>query len=139
MPVWFNLPFTWCKSLTLQLASPSFLQGWCDTGDCSSFTNSWSQIDPCIWPKDFELWIVSRGDLFHCSFVQSLCALAHWSLLTLFCFPNSGFLTYVLPYRPSSQSLLLTVDTDTFFHVIVSVEQWCLEQSAFCEANWWFR
>ena len=36
-------------------------------------------------------------------------------------------------------SLLLIVYVDSFFHDISSVVLWCLEHSAFCHANWWFR
>ena len=53
--------------------------------------------------------------LFHCSIVQSLCTWAHRSLLTLFCFLNSGFLVAILPWGPNLQSLLLPMDVDTFF------------------------
>ena len=58
---------------------------------------------------------LTQRTLFHCCIVQSLYALAHWSLLTLFCFLNSGFLTAILPYRPASLGLLLTVDVNTLF------------------------
>ena len=34
---------------------------------------------------------------------------------------SSGFLTLFLPYTPASQSLLLTVDVDTFLHDMDSV------------------
>ena len=53
--------------------------------------------------------------LFHCSVVQSLRALAHRGLLTLFCFLNSCFLTVTLIYRPASPSFRFTVDVDIFF------------------------
>ena len=66
----------------------------------------------------------------------SLCALSHCSLSRLFCFCNSCFLAAVLPYRPASQSVIFTVDVDTFFHHIDSVVQNCLVQSAFCNASW---
>ena len=60
--------------------------------------------------------------------VQSLCALAHWNLLTLFFFIlNGSFLTAILPYRPVSQNLLLTVDVDTFFVILVQ-----LSSDAYC-------
>ena len=35
------------------------LYSWCDTGGCSSFTNSSPHIAPPIQPKDFELWFFS--------------------------------------------------------------------------------
>ena len=77
-----------CKSLTLQLPPPynkrpSFmLYGRCDKGGCSSLTNSLSHIVSPIWLKDFEVWV--QKTLFHCSVIQSLCSLAHWSLLIFF-------------------------------------------------------
>ena len=70
-------------------------------------------------------------------FIPVFVRLVPWSLLTVFCILNSGFLTAILPYRPASQSLLLTVDVETFFHGIGSVVHWSLQQSAFCHASWW--
>ena len=71
---------------------------------------------------NFDLSV--QGTLFHCSIVQSLYALAHWSLLTLFCFLNSGFLTAILPYRPASHSVFFSQWMSThFFHGICSVVQ----------------
>ena len=106
----------------------SMLFGWCDTGGCSTFTNSSPHIDPPIWPTDFELWFISPKNFIPLLYCQSLCTLAHWSLLTLFCFFNHGFLTAILPFRSALQSLLLRVNVDTFFHNIGSV---------FCQASWW--
>ena len=60
-----------------------------------------------------SVWFISV--FFHCPIIQSLCAWAHWSFLTLFCFLNSGLLTAILPDGPASQSLLLKVDVDSFF------------------------
>ena len=122
---WFNLPFTWCKSPTLQLAPPTITEPLlCFTvgviqGGCSSFINSLLHIDPSIWPKDFKLWFISPKILFHSTSVQALHALTHWSFLTLFCFLNSGFLTAILLYRPASLSLLLVVGVDIFFTTLV--------------------
>ena len=54
------------------------------------------------------LWVILNFDssvkrtLFHCSVATSLCTLAHWILLILFCFFNSGFLAATLPYRSAS-------------------------------------
>ena len=91
--------------------------GWCDTGGCSSFINSSLHIDPPIWTKDFELWFVSLKDfipLLCCPVF--VCVLVHWSLLTLFCFLNTGFLTAILPYRPASQSFhTMTLVLGLFF------------------------
>ena len=101
------------KNLPHHNTGSSMLYGWCDTEGCSPFTNSLPHIDPPIWPKDFKLWFVSPKDLI--PLLQFLCTLANWSLLTLFSFLNSSFLTAILPYRPASQSLLLTADVDTFF------------------------
>ena len=50
------------------------LYSWCDTVDCRSLNFDSS----------------AQRTLFHCSIVQSLCTLASWSLLILFCFLNSS-------------------------------------------------
>ena len=63
-------------------------------------------FDPKI--SNFDLSVPST--LFHCPIVNTLCALAYWSLLTLFCFLNSDFLTAILAYKPTSPCLLPTVD-----------------------------
>ena len=62
---------------------------------------------------NFDLSV--QRTLLQCSLVQFLCALAHWSLLTLFCFLNTSFLRVILPYRAAPLSLLLIVDVDNFF------------------------
>ena len=96
----------------------SMLYGWYHTEGCS-----------------FSPTLCHKKTLFHCPAVQSLHALAHCSLLTLFCFLNSGFMTAILPYRPasvfSSQWML------TLFHDTDSVVHRCLEKSAFCQTSWW--
>ena len=66
------LLFTWCNSPTLQLAKAphihhkrvsSMLYGWCNTGTCSSFTNSSTHID-----RKFSNFHSSvKKTLFHCS------------------------------------------------------------------------
>ena len=88
----------------------SMLYGWYDTGGCSSFPNSSLHIDLPIWPKDFELCSLNPND-----FIPLLYCPVFVCFLTLFCFLNSGFSTTILSYRPASQSLLLTVNADTFF------------------------
>ena len=149
---------TWCFSLrcliefafqlaqipdiTIGKAPPRdfcMLYGWCDTGCWSSFNNSSPKIDPLIWDKDFNILFAVQRILFYSSIVLCLGALVHWKFVTLFCFLNNGFLTAILPYRQTSQSLLLRVDIDTFFHDIGSVVQWCFEQPAFCHVSWWLR
>ena len=47
------------KSLPHYNQASSMLYGWCDTGACSSFTNSSPNIDPPIWAKSFEFWFIS--------------------------------------------------------------------------------
>ena len=86
--------------------------------NCSSFTNSSPHID---LPR---LRTLIR---------QSLCALAHWGLLKLFCFLESGFLAAILPYKSAWQSLLLTVDVDIFFMTLVQLfnDVWS-SQSSIC-------
>ena len=110
----------------------SMFYGWCDIGGCCSFTNSSLPRDPPIWLKDFNLWFISLED-----FIPPLYCPVFVCLLTLFYFLNSGFLTAILPYRPTSQSLLHTVDVDPFYYNIGSVVQQCLKQSAFCHTSWW--
>ena len=68
----------------------------------------------------------------HNSISHSLWTLTHWSLLTLFCFLNSGFFTVILPYRPNPRSLLLTLFQDMGF-----VMQRCLKKTAFHHTSWW--
>ena len=90
----------------------AMLYGWCGIGGCSYFPNT----SPLIWPKVFNIWFFRLKDFIPLLFfVLSLYALDDWSFLTLFCFLNCGWLIAVLPYNPSSQSLLQTVDVDTFF------------------------
>ena len=80
------------------------LYSWYDTRGGSSFTNSLPHIYPLIWLKDFLCWFVAPKDFILWLYCQSLSALAHQSLLTLFYFLNSGILTTILPYRLASQS-----------------------------------
>ena len=135
-----HFSFTWRKSPTLQLTNltryhykaSSMLEGWCDTRGCSSFTKSSLLIDPPIWfqfNSDFKLWFLSSKDfilLLYCSVFPRL------GLLILFSFLTNSFLTAILPYRPTSQSLLLTADVN-----INSNMQWWLEQSAFYHTSRW--
>ena len=88
----------------------SKLYGWYNTGGGSSFINSSQHLDPPIWPT---IWIRQSRRLY--STVQSMCALVHLNLLTLFCFLDNDFLTLILLYKPASQSLLVAVDVDTIF------------------------
>ena len=78
----------------------------------------------------------AQRTLTHCSIVYFSCILVHWSLFTLFCFLNSGFLTVILPYRTSSQSFLLTVNVHIFSRRWFNCEEY-LMQWAFCHTNWW--
>ena len=48
-------------------------------------------------PKISNFYLSVQRTLFHYSIVQSLSTLAHWSILTLFCIINGGFLTTILP------------------------------------------
>ena len=109
------LNFAISKSPSLYNRAFSILNDWCDTGGCSSFPNSLPLKKPPIWPKISNFDSSVQRTLFYHSIVQCLFTLALWNLLTLFCFVNRCFLTAILSYRPASQSLLLTVDIDTFF------------------------
>ena len=97
----FNLPNNWCKSLTLQLAKApttaiteptqcftvGVIQG------VTALLSTLCQHRPSYLTKRFWTLIHQSKGLYStaCSIVQSLCALTHWSLLTLFCFLNRGF------------------------------------------------
>ena len=59
-----------------------------------------------------------RRTLFHCSFVQYLCAIEEAKQCQLFCFLNSDFLTTILLYRLASHCLLPAVCLDTFSYDI---------------------
>ena len=59
----------------------------------------------CVFTKMLIRWIEriyecrheNKNVLCHRSIFQSFCTLAHWNLLTLFCFRSSGFFTAILP------------------------------------------
>ena len=130
------LDFAIGKSSPHHNTASSMLCGWCNIGGSRSFTNTSLHIDPLIWPRDFELWFVSPKDII----LLLYCSVFEWfgplDLSKIVSFPQQWFLNSILLYRPASQSLLLTVDVDTFFHDIGLLVQWCLEQSAFCHASW---
>ena len=133
--LWFNLSFTWCKSLTLQLAKalhtitePPPPRG------CSFFINSSPQIEPPIWPQNFELWFISPKDfipLLYCSVFVCLIPLEPFDidLVSWQQFYPIGQLQRFF----SSHWML----THFFVHNIDSVVRWCLEQSAFCQTSRW--
>ena len=59
---------------------------WCDTGGCSSFTNSSLHIDPPIWAKDFKLWFISPKNfipLLYCPIFVYLGPLEPFDILLL--------------------------------------------------------
>ena len=91
------------------------LYGWWDTGCCCSFTNSSPHIDPPIWPKDFKCWFVSPKDFIPLRYCPVFVHLSHLELFDIVLLPQQWFLIAILPYRPTSQSLLLIEDTDRFF------------------------
>ena len=127
--MWFNLSFTWCKSPTLQLVKTSHTITEPPLCFTVSVIQGVAALSPTLChtqtllsePKILNFNLSAQRSSFHCSIVQSLCALPYWSLLILIYFINSGFLTAIMSYRPASQSLLLTVDVNTFFHNIGSV------------------
>ena len=93
--------------------------GWWDTGGCSFHqliaTHTPSYLTEIFW----TLIRLSKG-LYSTAQLSSLWA--SWStgvFSRLFCFLNSGFLTEILPYRPASLSLLLTLDIVTFLTTLV--------------------
>ena len=125
--------WNWQKRASFMLCS------WCDTGGCSYFTNALQHIDPSIWLKDFKLWFIVQRTLLHCSIIQSLCALAYWSLLTLFCFLNNGFLTAILAYKPASQSSIHNGCWHIFSMTLLqtSLHNWTSQPSVMQAGDWW--
>ena len=101
--------------------APSMLYSWCDT-EAAALSPTLHCTETLLFDAkilNFDLSI--QRTLFYSSTVQSLCAFAHRSLLTLFGFLKSGFLTAILPYRSASQSLLLTMDADIFLLILVQL------------------
>lgn len=91
-PVWFNLSFTWCKSPTLQSATPhhnralSMLCGWC-VQVVAAFSPTHHLTYLLLFdPNISNFYSQVQKTLFHRSLNQSLCVLAQWNLLTLFYF-----------------------------------------------------
>ena len=125
-------PDSWSDSLILQLEkAPHTI-----TELSSSFTVGEIQRVTALSPtlrrsltlifdsKISKLESSVQWTFFHFSVVQSLCILSCWRLLILFLFLNSGFLTAIPPYRSASQSLLLSVNADTFF---ITLAQLCCD------------
>ena len=113
------------------------LYSWSDWESCSSFTNSLPHIDPCIWPKDFELWFISSKSfipLLYCRLCASWPARVFW-----YCFASSKVVSWQQFYhigqleRVFPSQWMLT----HFFDNICSVVKWFLVQSAFCHTSWW--
>ena len=61
------------ESLPNHNKASSMLYCWCNTGVCSSFTNSSPHIESPVSPKDFEFWFVCQKD-FIPLLLSSLCA-----------------------------------------------------------------
>ena len=64
----YNLPITRWKSLILKLvkASNTIIEPpLCDTGGCTSLTNSLPHIDPPIWPKGFDTFVSPKDFIPH--------------------------------------------------------------------------
>ena len=78
--------FTIGKNHAHHNTASSMLYDWCDTGGCSSFTNTSLHIDPPIWPKDFKLGIVSPKDfipMFYCPVFEHLRPLEPFDIVFL--------------------------------------------------------
>ena len=98
------------------LPTHNMLYGRCDKSVCSSFNYTSPHIYTLLFDTNIShLDLSVQRILFHFSIDPNLGALTHWSLLKLFCFLNRGSLIAILPYRPASQSLLLTMDVHTYF------------------------
>ena len=100
-PIFFNLPFNWCKPPTLQLATPSpytitepplcFIVGVIQAFVALSLilrSTYTLLLDRKISNFDSSV----QRTLFLCSFVQYFCALAHWSLYDIILPPLQWFL-----------------------------------------------
>ena len=97
--------YTWCKYPTLQLPKALYTKTeppLCFTVGVIQGLQLFHQLFKAHRPS----YLSVQRTLHHCSIIQTLCALASWTLLTLFSFLNSGFLTEILPYSPASQSSL---------------------------------
>ena len=106
--------FTSGKSSSHHNRASSMLYGWYDR-ELMFIHQFFAKHRPPYLSQRFQTLICKFKGLYSTALLSSLCALVNWSLLTLFYFLNSGFLTAILPHRPASQSFLLTVDVATFF------------------------
>ena len=97
-----------------------------------AWTCRWQYNKPSYLNQRFRSLIRLSKELC-CSNIISLCVLAHWSLLTLFCFLNSSFLTAILPYRPASKWIL------TFFTTLAQLcsDVWSSRPSVKQAGDWW--
>ena len=133
LPIWLNLPFTKCKSPTLQMAkaSPHHALRLVWYRGLQLFTNIPPHIGPPIWTKDFEFSFVSPKNIF--LLLSSLGALEPFDIVLVRqqWFLDSNSIIYASFTFFSSRWMLWH-----FFHDIGSVMQWCLEQRAFCHASY---
>ena len=102
------------------------------------FHQSFAAHSPSYLTQVFQTLIRQYKGLYSTVVLSSLCAPwltgAFWH-----CFASSTVFSWQQFCRmgPASQSFLIIVDVDTFFHNIGSVVLWCVEQSAFCHESWW--
>ena len=110
--VWFNLPFTWSESLTLQLASTPkqtilhALQLVCYK-ELQLFHQLFALHRPTYLTERFRTFIRQQKELLSTALLFSLCALWPTRAFWHFSFLNSDFLRAILPHWPASPSLLL--------------------------------
>ena len=131
------LDFAIGKRLTHHNRAFSILYAWWDTEGCSCFTNSSLYINPCIWPKVFELWFFSPKDFILLLYSPVFVCLDPMDPFNIVLLSQQWF----LDSNSAIQAILTESSSHSrcwhFFHNIDSVVQQCLGLSAFCHTSWW--
>ena len=126
--VWFNLPFIWCKSRLCDWQKAFIitellpcLRLMCYRG-FQHIHQHFTAHRPYYLTERSPTWIHQSKGLYSTALLcKSFAALAHMSLLSLFCFFSSCLLTAIMQYKLTSQSLLFTGNAETFFSCAISV------------------
>ena len=124
------------KSLPHHKRAFSMLYGQCDTGVCSSFTNTSQHIESPTWLRDFKLWFVSPKDfisLFYCQVFVCLCSLEPFHILLLFLDSNS------IIKASFTESSLYSGCRHIFFTTLVQMgnDVWSSQLSITQAGDWW--
>ena len=131
--VWFNLSFTWCKYPTLQRAKASH-----PTELLQSLRLVWYRglrLFPQLFAAHRPSYLTQRNQTLICK--SSLYEL--WSTGAFWhCFPSSTVLSWQ-QFCPIGQFYWIFSQwiLANFFHKIVLVVLYCLDQSTFSYASWW--